>query len=116
MITTRQKGLILDDMGDAVTLRISAGNTSAWATGLLGTEGTVFSRRWPGSELSGRRLKVEFDTNGLLAYWVNGKPATAKAVLHISGDEFNACVAYFAGVMLPRVHPCRFIMVGQFNG
>ena len=109
-MAAKARGLSLHDDGESCTLLISAANTADWARGALG------NGRWPGSELSGRRLKVEFDTNGLLEYWVNGKPATAKAVLHISGEELSACVAHFAKTLMHKGHPCYFVMVGQFDG
>jgi hypothetical protein len=110
MTIARAKGLTLYDHGATCMLLISAANTADWARGAFDTG------RWPGSELAGRRLKVQFDANGLLSYWVNGKEATAKAYLHIPGDELSACVAYFAKKLLGKGHACYFVMVGQFDG
>lgn len=60
-------------------LWLTAGETYSWAH----NPGAA----WLCSELSGRRLFVEVDSNGLLDYRVDGRHSD------IGADEFNACVA-----------------------
>jgi hypothetical protein len=104
------RGFKLTDSGDAIKVQISAANTHAWAMGHFDTGS------WPCSELAGRRLMAEFDTNGLLDYTINGVRATERSILNIGADELNACISYFVGLELPKDHPCYFVVVGQFEG
>jgi|DEB0MinimDraft_6_1074348.scaffolds.fasta_scaffold499611_1 hypothetical protein len=88
----------LKDYGEAVTVWLSADDTYHWA------------RRWPCSGLSGKRLRAEFDTNGLLDCAVDG------AYLEdLDGAELSAIVADHLADRLDPAHPCYFVTVGQFQ-
>lgn len=77
---------------------ISADETYNWAN------------RWPCSTLRNKRVKAEFDTNGLVDYSVNGKYCE-----DMDSHEFNALISDFAKRKLPESHPCYFLVVGQFK-
>ena len=53
------------DGGSAITVWLSATDTSEWAR-----------VHWPCSELAGRRIRADFDTNGLLDYTIDGRSRT----------------------------------------
>ena len=84
-----------------VKIWLSANDTHAWAH----KAGAV----WPCSELAGKRLFAEFDTNGLLDMAVNGRTSD------IPADEFNAITSDHLAEKLPVDHPCHFVAVGQFQ-
>lgn len=84
----------LKDYGDAVTVWLSADETYEWA------------RCWPCSSLSGKRLRAEFDSSGLLDYAVNG------AYLgDLDGTELSAIVADHLADRLDPEHPCYTVCV-----
>lgn len=91
------------DGGSAITVWLSATDTSEWA------------RQWPCSELSGRRIRADFDENGLLDYTIDGRSRTG-ARMWTPEDEFNAVIADSLNGKLPEDHPCYFVVVGQFIG
>lgn len=94
-----------EDSGTGVTVWLSATDTYEWAHGRC---------RWPCSELAGRRLRADFDSNGLLDYTIDGRPPGDR--LYIPADEFSAVIADHLKGKLPEDHPCYFVVVGQFNG
>jgi len=77
-------------------LWISANETYDWA------------KRWPCSQLSNRRLFVQFDRNGLCDLALDGRSRDCDAT------ELSACVADYLKGKLPESHPCYFVAVGQF--
>lgn len=84
----------LKDYGDAVTVWLSADETYEWA------------RCWPGSRLSGKRVRAEFDSSGLLDYAVNG------AYLDdLDWTEFSTIVADHLADRLDSEHPCYAVCV-----
>ena len=66
--------------------------------------------RWPCSELSGKRIFAEFDSNGLLDFSANGN-----TFVNCPADEFNAITSDYIATKLPKNHNLYFITVGQFN-
>lgn len=83
---------------ESVAVWIDARETSDWA------------RRWPCSTLRGKRVRAEFDTNGLLDYAVDGRMGE-----DLDSHEFNALTSDFLARKLPTSHPCYFVTVGQFR-
>lgn len=73
-------------------LWLSANDTYNWAhrTGAS----------WPCSTLSGCRLFVQYDTNGLVDLTIDGKDGDC------DGNELNAIVSDFMRPKLPKEHPC----------
>jgi hypothetical protein len=67
---------------------------------------------WPGSGLSGKRLWVEYDSNGLVDIAVDGRQSEAE---HIDAHELNALVADSLRDKLPKTHPLYNVVVGQFD-
>ena len=67
--------------------------------------------KWPCSELSGKRLFAEFDTNGLLDIAIN----SSRGSQDCSSDEFNAITSDYISTKLSKEHPCYFITVEQFK-
>lgn len=65
---------------------------------------------WPCSELSGHRLWVEFDDNGLVDFTVDGREG-----FDVPGDELSAIVSDFIGQRITKDHPAYFVAVGQFE-
>ena len=66
--------------------------------------------RWLGSELSGRRVFAEFDSNGLCGLAFDG----GRGDQDCDSNEFSACVADHLAGRLPVDHPCYDVAVGQF--
>lgn len=64
---------------------------------------------WPCSQLSDKRLFVEFDRNGLCDLAINGRMTDCDA------NELNAITSDFLAKKLPKDHPCYFVVVGQFQ-
>ena len=91
----------IQDNGSSFAIWLSADDTHTWATD---------APAWPCSQLRGKRLRAEFDVNGLVDYAVNGRDCA-----DLMGDELSAIVADFAGQKLPTDHPCYFVAVGQFR-
>ena len=87
--------------GNSVRLWLSANDTYGWAH--------KPGASWPCSFLAGKRLRADFDSNGLVDYAVNGRYAEGMAA-----DEFNAITSDFMRDRLPKEHPCYFVAVGQF--
>ena len=85
---------------DSVAVWFSENDTYTWAH---------IPKYWPCSTLSGKRLVVEYDRNGLCDLRVNGK-----SDVDVSSDELNALVCHFMRSRLPKYHPCYFVIVGQF--
>jgi hypothetical protein len=92
----------LKDFGNRVTIWLSADDTYEWAhrTGAA----------WPGSTLSGHRVRADYDTNGLWQLTVDGYSK------NVDAHELNAIVSDFAAERLSPDHPCWTVMVGQFRG
>ena len=61
-------------------------------------------RRWPCSQLSGKRLFVQYDRNGLCDLAVNGK------IRDIDAQELTACVSDAMRGKLHAGHPCECYM------
>lgn len=74
---------------------------------------------WPCSTLSGHRLFVEYDSNGLCDLTIDGEYADGEYGLYrdqwIDGHELSSIVADHIGPYLPPGHPCWFVAVGQFE-
>ena len=81
-------------------LWLSANDTYNWAHRA--------GESWPCSQLSDKRLFVEFDRNGLCDLAINGRMADCDA------NELNAIVTDHIKDRLPKEHPCYFVAVGQF--
>lgn len=88
----------------SIKLWFSAGDTHSWTH----RPGAA----WLGSTLAGRRLVVEFDSNGLCDLRINGHSAVYPDV---SATELNAITSDFLRDKLPEDHPLYSITVGQFN-
>jgi hypothetical protein len=95
MTMSNSTRLILSDHG--FTLYASARATYDWAH----TPGAL----WPCSTLAGRRLRAEFDRNGLCDLTINGAGPDCGPPVDV--DEFNAFVADTIAGKLPADHPCR---------
>jgi len=89
--------------GSCIDVWVSARDTQRWA------------RRWPCSDLAGKRLYAHYDTHGLLDLKVNGYyPRT-----DIDVNEFNAlmCDVLKAWGKRDEIDDMIwFIVVGQFEG
>ena len=92
------KTLITDSQ---IKLWLSANDTYEWAHRA--------GAWWPCSDLSGKRLFAEFDSNGLVDLAVNGRDA------QVTSEEFNAITSDFLRDKLPQDHPAWFVTVGQFT-
>ena len=80
-------------------LWLSANDTYGWAHRP--------GERWPCSELSGKRLFVEFDRGGLVDLAINGRMGDCPA------DELNAIVSDHLRGKLPAGHPCEVYLEQQ---
>jgi len=80
----------------AVKLWLSANDTYCWAH--------QPGERWPCSELSGKRLFVEYDWGGLVDLAINGR------IGDCSNHELTAIVSDHLRGRLPIDHPCRTFM------
>jgi hypothetical protein len=80
-----------------VTLYVSARETTDWA------------KRWPCSQLRGKRLMAQFDSGGLIDVTIDGRYGDCDAV------EFNAITSDFLRDRLATDHPAYFAAVGQFG-
>ena len=85
----------------SVALWLSANDTYNWANRP--------GNRWPCSQLSGNRIAVCFDDNGLCEFTMNGKTAD------VDGNELSACYSDHLRDILPQDHPLYFIAVDQFD-
>ncbi len=83
---------------NSVALWLSSSDTYSWA------------RRWPCSQLSGKRVRALFDDNGLLELAIDGSTDT-----DVDHNEFNAITSDFLRQKLPKDHVCYFVCVGQFE-
>jgi hypothetical protein len=79
-----------------VRLWLSANDTYCWATRPRAC--------WPCSELSVKRLLVEYDRGGLVDMAVNGRIGDCPA------HELTAIVSDHLGGKLPAGHPCQVYM------
>lgn len=82
-------------------LWLSANDTYNWANRP--------GESWPCSELSDKRLFVQFDRNGLCDLTIDGKDGDCDCT------ELSAIVADFMRDKLPKDHACRFVAVDQFS-
>lgn len=92
------------DQGNGFSLWLSANDTYNWAN--------KRNAWWPCSFLSGKRLVVQFDRNGLLDLTING----GKGDQDCPADELSAIVVSFVKNKINQDHPCHFVAVGQFEG
>ena len=83
------------------SLWLSANDTYNWAH--------KAEAAWPCSELSGHRVVVQFDSNGLCDLAIDGRDGDCDCT------ELSAIVADFMRGKLPKTHPCRFVAVDQFD-
>lgn len=83
-----------------VSLWLSSNDTYDWAH--------KPGASWPCSQLSGNRIFVQWDTNGLCDFTMNGREAD------VDSTELNACCADHLSKKLPKDHPCYDVAVGQF--
>jgi hypothetical protein len=83
---------------DSVMVWLSERDTYSWA------------RRWPCSQLSDKRVRAVFDTNGLIELAINGHTN-----VDVDHNEFNAITSDFLRQKLPKDHACYFVCVGQFE-
>ncbi|MBK6942643.1 MAG: hypothetical protein IPH13_20900 [Planctomycetes bacterium] len=91
------------DNGDSIIVYLSASDTER------------FARRWPCSELSGKRIVACFDRNGLYDLAVNGR-----ASFDGSADEFNAITSDAIADAAKRKpsllqNTAYFVACGQFQ-
>lgn len=84
-----------------VSLELTPEDTYAWAH----RDGHA----WPASELSGKRLYVSFDANGLCQIQIDDKDGDC------SVNELNAITSDYLKSRLPKDHPAYFVTVGQFD-
>ena len=61
---------------------------------------------WPCSELSGKRVFVEYDRGGLVDLAIDGRPGDCPA------HELTAIVSDFLRGRLPAGHPCQVYFEG----
>jgi len=80
---------------------LSARDTSNWAHK---------PAAWPCSQLSGRRVFAQFDSNGLCDLAIDG----GRGEQNCDSAEFNACIADHLAGKLPADHKCFDVVVGQF--
>lgn len=90
------------DQGTGFTAWISAYDTYEWAR----TPGSS----WPCSTLSGRRLMVCFDSNGLCDLTVDGRDDR-----DTDSHELNAIITDLVGAKLDKDNVAWFVAVGQFK-
>jgi hypothetical protein len=64
---------------------------------------------WPCSTLSAKSCFVEFDSNGLCDFTLNGRDGDC------DGTELSAIVADHVRSTLPVSHQCYGVAVGQFE-
>lgn len=83
-----------------VKLWLSANDTENWATRP--------GKRWPCSQLRGKRLFAEFDRNGLVDLAINGRSTDCDV------NELNAITSDHLRAKLSPDHPAYFVAVGQF--
>ena len=85
------------DQGTGFTVWLSASDTYDWAP------------CWPCSTLKDKRLKAEYDSNGLLDLTVNGKYPDS-----IDASEMSAVVSDFVKDKLDKDNVAYFVAVQQF--
>ena len=78
-------------------LWLSANETYNWAT--------KSGASWPCSELSGRRVFVEYDSNGLCDLMIDGRSGS-----DCSSTELGAIVSDFMAGKLPEGHPALCVL------
>lgn len=94
---SRQRCVVTDSR---VFLHLTADETADWAD----TPGKC----WPGSQIAGRTLDVEFDRNGLVDFTLDGESVDVPA------EELNAITSDFLKDEVPEEHSCWLVCVGQF--
>ena len=88
--------------GSSVKLWLSANDTQDWAR--------KPGASWPGSTIAGRRLFVEFDSNGLLDMALD----SGRGSQDCDGSELSAMSADFLVPVVPADHPARpYCMAGE---
>jgi len=83
--------------------QISSTGVKLW---LFATDTYCWARRWPCSELSGKRVFVEYDRGGLVDVAIDGQPGDCPA------HELTAIVSDFLRGRLPAEHPCSVYFEG----
>ena len=92
--------------GRTVKLWASANDTYDWAHGV----GSQIGSSWPGSQLSGHRLYVEFSQGDLVDLTVDGRPDADLRV-----DELNAFTSDTLAGRLDPSHPDYDTLVARFQ-
>jgi hypothetical protein len=87
---------------DRVIIWLSANDTYEWATHP--------KYGWPCSVLLDRKLRAEYDSNGLCDLTVD-----SRRDLVIDGNELNAIVADYLKKKLKPDHPLYYVIIGQFE-
>ncbi len=80
-----------DHENQGYTLWLSTNDTHKWANRI--------NAKWPCSQLSGHRIKVSVDDNGLYDFMLDGQPAD------IDSDELCACVGDYLPDDLQHLWP-----------
>ena len=92
---------------NSVNLWLSARDTEDWADGSAPFSTGV----WKCSTIAGHRLFAQFDTNGVVDHALDGKDLPSS----VDGHEFNCITSAALKDHLPKDHPCRFVVVDQFQ-
>ena len=82
------------DIATGYTLRLSAHETTDWATRP--------SKIWPCSTLAGHRIRVDVDSNGLCNLTLDGEPDKG----YIDATELAACIADHVRGPAKSLWPC----------
>lgn len=101
MHTNQKRGTTVHISDHGLTLWASKRATANWAN----KPGAI----WPCSTLAGRRLKVEFDRNGICDMSLNGRYADSGAP--VDASELNAFVWDMVSDVLPEEHPARDVLI-----
>jgi hypothetical protein len=86
----------------SVKLWLSSADTYRWAH--------KSGASWPCSQVSGRRLFAEFDSNGLLDLSIDG----GRGDQDCDGNELSTICADHLRAKLPKGHPAFAVAVAQF--
>lgn len=96
---------LVDVLPDGVAIHADENDTYNWAR----KPGAC----WPCSELSGKSVAATFDRSGLLYLRVSDDERNE--IEDVPSNEFNAFCADVCRKVLPKDHPCWFVIVGQFE-
>lgn len=84
----------------SVVLWLSSNDTYNWSKRV--------GAAWPCSQLAGKRLVVEFDSNGLVDLSIEGRSGDCDV------NELNAITSDYLRNEVPKSHPAYSVTVGQF--